>query len=206
MSLSIPRLKNLKARHGTIFTTLLGLAPLCKEHDKKRMRYCGLSPADQWYGYTAPGFTRDQIGLVRTVHPVVWSIREEAGKRGQRDPQRPSQEDIRPRFSIVTGSVPPSHALCEQAFIAHRRAMTTILLPAMGNVVRSIVLEANDGYRDDGEEPGMQESGAAQMSFEDVVIAWRDEGIDSVERRQNETRTREANVSRTRKANETVKE
>ncbi|KAJ7591712.1 hypothetical protein C8J56DRAFT_780928 [Mycena floridula] len=166
-----------------------------------------MSPADQWYGYTAPGFTRDQIGLVRTVHPVAWSIEEEAGERGQRDSQHPGQEDIHPRFSIVTGSVPPSHALCEQAFMAHRRAMTTILLPAMKNVVRKIVLEANDGYRDDGEESEIQ---AARMSPEDVVIALRDEGVwfegvDWVERRRNETRTREANDSRTREANETVK-
>ncbi|KAJ7572993.1 hypothetical protein C8J56DRAFT_533595 [Mycena floridula] len=136
------------------------------------------------------------------IFMTLWGL---AGERGQRDPQRPGQEDIRPRFSIVTGSVPLSHALCEQAFMAHQRAMTTILLPAMGNVVRSIVLEANDGYRDDGEEPGMQESGAARMSLEDVVIAWRDEGIDWVERRQNETRTREANVGRAREANETAK-
>ncbi|KAJ7579918.1 hypothetical protein C8J56DRAFT_1104985 [Mycena floridula] len=112
---------------------------------------CWMSPADQWYGYTAPGFARDQIGLVRTVHPVAWSIEEEAGERGQRDLQRPGQEDIHPRFSIVTGLVPPSHALCEQAFMAHRSD----------------------------------------------VIALRDEGIwfkgvNCIERRRKETRTREA--------------
>ncbi|KAJ7580965.1 hypothetical protein C8J56DRAFT_1057932 [Mycena floridula] len=129
--------------------------------------------------------------------------------------RRLGQSDIHPRFSIVTSSV-----LYEQAFMAHWRARTTILQPAIGNVVRSIVLEANDGYRDDGEEPGMQESGAARpvnlvikaarLSPEDVVLAWRDEGIrlegiDWIERRQNETRTREVNVSRTREANETIK-
>ncbi|KAJ7580818.1 hypothetical protein C8J56DRAFT_1057773 [Mycena floridula] len=51
---------------------------------------------------------------------------------------------------------------------------------------------------------------AARMSPEDVVIALRDEGIwfegvDWVERRRNETRTREANETRTREANETTK-
>ncbi|KAJ7580590.1 hypothetical protein C8J56DRAFT_1169294 [Mycena floridula] len=83
-------------------------------------------------------------------------------------------------------------------------------------------LEVNDGLRDDVEEAGMQESGAARlapmdpvikaarMSPEDVVIALRDEGIwfegvDWVERRRNETRTREANETRTREANETTK-
>ncbi|KAJ7580819.1 hypothetical protein C8J56DRAFT_1057774 [Mycena floridula] len=35
-----------KVKPGTMFTTLLGLAPLCKEHDKKRMRFCGLCLRD----------------------------------------------------------------------------------------------------------------------------------------------------------------
>ncbi|KAJ7598106.1 hypothetical protein C8J56DRAFT_1020144 [Mycena floridula] len=173
---------------GATFTTLLGLAPLCKEHDKKRMRYCGIS------GMGIPLLGSRETSLVLSGLYIL-SIKEEAGERGQPDLQRPGQEDVHPRFSIVTSSVPSSHAFCKQAFMTHWRAMTMILLPAMGNIVWSFVLEANDGYRDDGEEPGMQESGAARMSLEDVVIAWRDEGSDCVERRQNETRTREANTT-----------
>ncbi|KAJ7573164.1 hypothetical protein C8J56DRAFT_525074 [Mycena floridula] len=95
-----------------------------------------------------------------------------------------------PRLSIVTGLVPPSRALCKQAFVAHQRAMLTILRPAMRNVVRETVLEANDRYKDDAEEPGIQVDRevrlapidpvikAARMSPEDVFIALRDEGSD----------------------------
>ncbi|KAJ7590348.1 hypothetical protein C8J56DRAFT_1048510 [Mycena floridula] len=35
-----------KVKPGTMFTALFGLAPLCKENNKKRMRFCGLCLGD----------------------------------------------------------------------------------------------------------------------------------------------------------------
>ncbi|KAJ7584928.1 hypothetical protein C8J56DRAFT_1053332 [Mycena floridula] len=44
-----------KVKPGTMFTTLLELAPLCKEHDKKRMRFCGLCLRDSAACYQSQG-------------------------------------------------------------------------------------------------------------------------------------------------------
>ncbi|KAJ7580814.1 hypothetical protein C8J56DRAFT_896172 [Mycena floridula] len=85
--------------------------------------------------------------------------------------------------------------------------MTTISLPAMGMSSGASFWRRMRDIEMMGKSRECK-SGADQSRSDEprrIVIAWRDEGSDWVERRQNETRTREANVSRTRKANETAK-
>ena len=140
------------------------------------------SPADQWYGNVLP----NRPTAVRAVHPCPWTRDEEECEE--------DEEDVHPRLSTVRADVPPSYALCEQAYIAHQRQMRMILLPAMRNIVRRVVIECGADVVD----PAMR---AARMGLEDVVAELREEavwfdGVDWLERRRNVRR--EENARRVR--------
>lgn len=138
------------------------------------------SPADQWYNHSVYGLPL----AVKAVHPTPWNhdaTYVPAGEDG----------DVleHPRPSTVNAHVPPSFHLCEQAFIAYQKQIRLILLPAMNNIVRRLVIECAA----DGLDPAMK---ATKMSLEDVVKELADEaswynGIDWLERRANGERERD---------------
>jgi hypothetical protein len=137
------------------------------------------SPADQWYGYTV----RELPTAVSAIHPTPWN-RDATYEDAMEDSQ---SGDIlyHPRPSTVEAEVPPSYHLCEQAFIAFQKL---ILLPAMNNIVRRLVIECGA----DGVDPAMR---AIKMDMEEVARELRDEaswynGIDWLERRANGERER----------------
>ncbi|KAJ8489895.1 hypothetical protein ONZ45_g13396 [Pleurotus djamor] len=134
-----------------------------------------LNPADQWYGNTIPNQPRS----VPAVHPCPWTVDEYGDNYHE---QHPSE-------AIVSAAHPPSFALCEQAYQAFQRQLRLILLPAMKNIVRKLVIECSS----DGIDPAVK---AARMTHEDVIIELRDEavwfeGIDWLEKRRNERRDQE---------------
>ncbi|KAF7428973.1 hypothetical protein PC9H_008210 [Pleurotus ostreatus] len=135
------------------------------------------SPADQYYGNFVPNRPR----VVRAVHPCPWALDES-------EVQRDGAED-HPRQAIVTADIPPSYALCEQAYNAFQRQQRTILFPAMRNIVRKLVIECGA----DGVDPAVK---AARMTPEDVLAELREEavwydGIDWLEKRRNARRDQE---------------
>ncbi|KAG5220320.1 abc domain-containing protein [Salix suchowensis] len=124
------------------------------------------SPADQYYGNFVPNRPR----VVRAVHPCPWALDES-------EVQRDGTED-HPRQAIVTADIPPSYALCEQAYNAFQRQQRNILFPAMKNIVRKLVIECGA----DGIDPSVK---AARMTPEDVLAELRDEAVwyDETEKR-----------------------
>ncbi|KAF8623314.1 hypothetical protein AX17_001614 [Amanita inopinata Kibby_2008] len=150
------------------------------------------SPADLWYGNVMPG----KPIAVPALHPCPWA-REELGL----DMSEATEEHPRPL--TVRAEMPPSYALCDQAYVAHQRQMRVVLLPAMKNIVRRLVIECAEdsspsvkgdcswgGYADD---PAIR---ASKMSLEDVLTILREEegvwfdGVDWAERRRNDARSR----------------
>ncbi|KAF4562976.1 hypothetical protein EYR40_007306 [Pleurotus pulmonarius] len=135
------------------------------------------SPADQYYGNFVPNRPR----AVRAVHPCPWALDES-------EMQRDSIGD-HPLHAIVTADIPPSYALCEQAYNAFQRQLRNILFPAMKNIVRKLVIECGA----DSVDPAVK---AARMTPEDVLAELRDEavwydGIDWLEKRRNARRDQE---------------
>lgn len=157
--------------------------------DWARTRILGglwLSPADQWYHLVPCGPDRIPLHPPRAEHPAPWTIEE-----AELDSSDPSAEPVvHPTRSLleITGVVPPTFSLCEQAFSAHRKAMRDILLPAMKNIVRRLVIECGADRLD----PALK---ANRMSVEEVLTQLRDEavwfdGVDWLERRRNVERER----------------
>ncbi|RDB20746.1 hypothetical protein Hypma_012221 [Hypsizygus marmoreus] len=144
------------------------------------------SPADIWYRNTIPG----KSPTVRAVHPCPWT----------RDVSSPSataerDDDEHPRQSTVMADVPPTFTLCEQAFLVHQKQMHAILVPAMRNIVRKIVIECSTPGLGCGiEDPAIK---AARMSVDDVLTELREEegvwfeGVDWAERKVNDGREKE---------------
>ncbi|KDR69868.1 hypothetical protein GALMADRAFT_214931 [Galerina marginata CBS 339.88] len=136
------------------------------------------SPADTWYNHSIPG----QPTVVPTVHPCPWS-RELEGV----DPS--AEEERHPVPAIVRGKIPPSFALCEQAYVTHMKQMREILGPALKNIVRKLVMECSmmtdKGYDDPAQK-------ARKMHIEEVVTILREEegvwydGVDWIEKKRNE--------------------
>ncbi|KAG5644311.1 hypothetical protein DXG03_008729 [Asterophora parasitica] len=139
-----------------------------------------VSPADMWYGHDKRDGAK---GWVRAVHPCPWT--RDASSFGS---SPPPEEDVdsHPTRATLKGEIPPSFALCEQAFIAHSRQMKVVLGAAMRNLVRKIVVECQT--RGKVEDPAIR---AARMSIEEVLRALREEeglwfdGFDWVERGRN---------------------
>ncbi|KII95436.1 hypothetical protein PLICRDRAFT_34291 [Plicaturopsis crispa FD-325 SS-3] len=131
------------------------------------------SPADQWYRNVVPGHPPQEV---RAVHPCPWNSEVDAADE--------ENNVHHPREETLMGPPPPSFHLCEQAYIAFQRAMRSILLAPMNNLVRKIVIECGA----DGVDPGVR---ASRMDMEDVLRALREEeglwynGIDWLERRAN---------------------
>jgi hypothetical protein len=140
------------------------------------------SPADQWYGYTVRGLPT----AVTAIHPTPWN--RDATYEGAMEDSQGGEILDHPRPSTVEAEVPPSYHLCEQAFIAFQKQMRLILLPAMNNIVRRLVIECGA----DRVDPAMR---AIKMDMEEVARELRDEaswynGIDWLERRANGERER----------------
>ncbi|KAF8883286.1 hypothetical protein BD779DRAFT_1674621 [Infundibulicybe gibba] len=157
-----------------------------------------LSPADQWYGTVIPGHPMSEV---KALHPCPWTISGPSSPRSSNiggsveEPllQAVSIENIpderHPKPSTVHAEIPPSYALCEQAYLAHQKQMRVVLLAPMRNIVRRLVIEcsAHQGAR--WEDPAMR---ATRMAMEDVLRVLREEegiwfdGFDWAERRRNE--------------------
>jgi hypothetical protein len=108
----------------------------CKElalNDWARVRILNghwFAPADAWYRNNMPGYTN----YVKAEHPVPWSL----------DEQGNHQASLHHPFSVfVNEDIPPTATLCEQAYRAYARQMKSILLPAMSNIVRKLVIECS---------------------------------------------------------------
>lgn len=146
------------------------------------------SPADQWYGYTVHGLPT----AVNAIHPTPWN--RDATYEGAMEESQGGEVLEHPRPGTVEADVPPSYHLCEQAFIAFQKQMRMILLPAMNNIVRRLVIECSA----DGVDPAMR---AIRMDMEDVARDLRDEaswynGIDWLERRANGERERRSRLAK----------
>ncbi|TFK20852.1 hypothetical protein FA15DRAFT_673146 [Coprinopsis marcescibilis] len=148
------------------------------------------------------------------VHPCPWTIEKEtaefynspggssptSSKRGEPprrqnddDDEMEAEEESHPHWSTVIGDIPPSYLLCEHSYVAHQKQMRMILLPAMKNIVRKIVMEcgaaatptASGPRRTRLDDPAIIVS---RMTLSDVVQILREEegvwfeGVDWVER------------------------
>lgn len=136
-----------------------------------------INPADQWYGFV----DQDIIRSVKSIHPTPWN--RDSTYEGAMDDNQSGEVLDHPRPNTRDVEVPPSFTLCEKAFLAFQKQMKLILLPAMRNVVRRLVIEGGA----DGVDPTIR---ATKMTLEDVMKELREEsswynGIDWLERRAN---------------------
>jgi hypothetical protein len=137
------------------------------------------SPADQYFGFTVNSLPT----VVRAEHPCPWT-RDSAALDAEVDGESDRELEFRhPTPMTICGEIPPSFTLCEQSYNAYQRQMQKILLPAMKNVVRKLIIECTA----DGIDPTLR---ASRMAVEDVASELRDEGvwyngIDWLERRRN---------------------
>lgn len=156
------------------------------------------SPADQWYGYTVHGLPT----AVKAIHPTPWN--RDAMYEGAMEEGITGDMVEHPRPTTFNADVPPSYQLCEQAFHAFQRQMRGILLPAMKNIVRRLVIECQA----DGLDPAIR---ATRMDMEDVARELRDEaswynGIDWLERKANGERERQRLAAKEAKDKEKEKD
>lgn len=115
-----------------------------------------LSPADQWYRSTVPG----KPTHVPAEHPCPY---ETFGAEYDERWAHPLSE-------TVSVECPPTYGLCEQAFRVYGRQLKQILLPAMQNIVRRLVLESAA----DGSDPVRK---ATAMTLEEVGQQLRDRRV-----------------------------
>jgi hypothetical protein len=149
------------------------------------------SPADYWYNNALPG----KPMAVRALHPCPWT-RDFSSSAGSSPTGDRDEDEQHPKESTIKADIPPSFSLCEQAYVAHSRAMTEVLMPPMRNIVRRIVIECSTPRLSDGkvEDPAIR---AARMDMEDVLTELREEegvwfdGFDWAERRRNDGREQE---------------
>jgi hypothetical protein len=156
------------------------------------------SPADQWYCNTVHGLPT----AVKAMHPTPWN--RDAMYEGAMEEGATGDMVDHPRPATTNADVPPSYLLCEQAFHAFQKQMRAILLPAMTNIVRRLVIESQA----DGVDPAIR---ATRMDMEDVARELRDEaswynGIDWLERKANGERERERMAAKEAKDKEREKE
>ena len=152
------------------------------------------SPADQWYGYARPigggvrdpsedtdyesetdddefdgsGGSRRSI-RISAIHPCPWTL-----SRPPSPSSHSSPDDLHPRLSTVRSQAPPSFGLCEQAFRAFSKQLRQILLPAMNNIIRRLVIESANGIGGAWGDPAVR---AAKLSLEDVLAELRTPGV-----------------------------
>jgi hypothetical protein len=125
------------------------------------------SPADQFYGHTVS----DRPVVVPASHPCPWTVEDE------------DSATTHPLMETVMALTPKSLQLCDQIYRAYQKQMRLILLPAMNNLVRKLVMECTA----DGIDPALK---ASRMDLEDVVNELREEGVwfngvDWLERKEN---------------------
>ncbi|KAH8110493.1 hypothetical protein DFH11DRAFT_1860335 [Phellopilus nigrolimitatus] len=143
------------------------------------------SPADQWYllqgqsqsgssptSPTSPTSSTYPFPYIPAQHPVAWSLSPDVAEQAHPDPV------------AVREHPPPSLALCSAAFDAYRRQLRMLLLPAMINIVRKVVMVCAV----DGVDACVR---IARMDIDDVMEALRDSGMwyngmDWMGRRRNE--------------------
>lgn len=144
-----------------------------------------ISPADQWYGNIVPGHSWH----APAQHPCPWhrdALYSGALEDEECERENSGEEMEHPRPKTVKAEVPPVFNLCDQTYRAFQKSMRDVLLPAMSNLVRRIVIECTA----DGSDPTMR---ATKMTMEDVIQELRDEAvwfnrIDWLERRANRAR------------------
>ncbi|KAH7929543.1 hypothetical protein BV22DRAFT_120804 [Leucogyrophana mollusca] len=151
------------------------------------------SPADQWYGFARPlgGGVRDpgndtdsesdldedetstdgarRHRRVHATHPCPWTLSSPSSPQNPSSPSSAS-DDEHPRLMTVRAHAPPSFTLCEQAYRAYQKQLKLILLPAMNNLVRRLVIESQTG----GGDPAVR---AARMEPEEVLAELRTPGV-----------------------------
>ena len=121
-----------------------------------------VSPADQWYGCVLPGQP-----VIPAVHPCPWLGAAYGGALLDGESPGNGEELDHPRPRTYRPPCPPTYQLCEFVHRTFQRVTHDILLPAMSNIVRRIVMECSV----DGTDPAVR---ASKMSLEDVVAELRD--------------------------------
>ncbi|KAG6849058.1 hypothetical protein H0H93_011641 [Arthromyces matolae] len=216
------------AKHLSMHPYFLTI-PLCREHDRRPVSYCGLclrvapvyepslvaahlSAAAQHehiisivenddkdsFPNVSPA---DTLDWVPAVHPCPSTCEPMSPVEDDGEDDDDAEVTIgedgekqHPLPATLRSTIPPTFALCEQAFSAHQRQLKEILVPPMKNLVRKIVIECQtpgmtSGPWRGGEDPAIR---AAKMSMEDVLRELRNEegiwlnGFDWVQRCQNE--------------------
>ncbi|EKM53558.1 uncharacterized protein PHACADRAFT_259980 [Phanerochaete carnosa HHB-10118-sp] len=136
-----------------------------------------VAPADQWYDNSVPG----QPDVVSAQHPCPWHGATYSGALEEGESAGDGEELEHPRPRTYNAACPPTFALCEVVYRAYQRVMREILLPAMTNIVRRILMESQA----DGVDPTLR---ASKMTLEEVVKELRvhatwSKGVDWIERR-----------------------
>ncbi|KAG6847202.1 hypothetical protein H0H93_009561, partial [Arthromyces matolae] len=139
-----------------------------------------ISPADTWYQHIVNGYK----DWVPAVHPCPWTCEPMSPVEDDGEDDEDAEVTIgedgekqHPLPATLRSTIPPTFALCEQAFSAHQRQLKEILVPPMKNLVRKIVIECQtpgmtSGPWRGGEDPAIR---AAKMSMEDVLRELRNE-------------------------------
>lgn len=149
------------------------------------------SPADQWFLLHDQGQTNSRLyhpisldpsdnpfPYCRAEHPIPWTLPHEEA------------EEPHPNPELASVYPPPSFNLCSVVYDAFRREMSAILLPAMMNIVRKVVMEcAVDG--------GDATVRVSRMGVEEVASALREgdtwfNGLDWIGRTQSRKRDESA--------------
>ncbi|KAJ3559860.1 hypothetical protein NM688_g82 [Phlebia brevispora] len=135
-----------------------------------------VSPADQWCNHVIPGQP-----ITPAVHPCPWIGATYSGALVDGESAGDGSELEHPRPRTYKTPCPPTYALCELVNRTFMRVLRDILLPAMSNIVRRLMIECTA----DGTDPAQR---ALKMSLDDVIAELRDyatwtRGVDWLELR-----------------------
>lgn len=125
-----------------------------------------IAPADIWYNRGPP------FQVPRAHHPCPW-----AEEKVKNNPFILAAEAVHPHPRISASHIPPTYNLCERAHRAYQKAVREILLPAMSNIVRRLVLEcatAVDGAPIHLSDPCTR---ASRLSINEIVCLLREESV-----------------------------
>ncbi|TFY58343.1 hypothetical protein EVG20_g8185 [Dentipellis fragilis] len=100
---------------------------------------CWVSPADEWY--------HNRPGEYTSTHPAPWSLDGDQG------------EEVHPTPMIAKQPPAPTFQLAENLYHSFGRTMKELLLPAMQNIVRQVVMQETG-------DPVMR---VARMEIDDVL-------------------------------------
>lgn len=135
-----------------------------------------ISPADQYYSHVLPGQPP-----IPATHPCPWLGATYSGALVDGESAGDGEELEHPRPRTYRPPCPPTYQLCEAVHRTYQRVLREILLPAMVNIVRRLVIECTA----DGTDAAQR---ALKMRLEDVVGELRDHatwtrGVDWLELR-----------------------